>query len=386
MKQALLIPTDNENFLTTNIAGLKFAERLLHLTRKSSISHILILGKKPENFSLERFYFIENEKDFSQLELEEVIVLKNGYLPDLDLLKTLANHRCKTSFTVEDFDSIFLLKLETESVKKFFSENVFESIFDSIDTKIKIATGKLYDISGKEAIKKTTTEMFRSLIKDTEGFMSRHFERKISLSFSKILVHTPITPNQMTIVSIVIGIVGAIMIALQKGTWQIIGSFLFLAHSILDGCDGEIARIKFQESRWGGLLDFWGDNIVHAAIFSAIAWEWYISSKLFLPVTLGFFAVFGTFASATIIYRKTMRTKKEGPLYTSVSGDQEKNKITQIADFLSRRDFIYLVIILAFFQKLNIFLWWTAIGAPIFFFVILFFHITAKDKTAHAEK
>ena len=28
----------------------------------------------------------------------------------------------------------------------------------------------------------------------------------------------------------------------------------------LDGCDGELARLKFKESRWGGLLDFWGDN------------------------------------------------------------------------------------------------------------------------------
>ena len=40
------------------------------------------------------------------------------------------------------------------------------------------------------------------------------------------------------------------------------------AHSILDGCDGELARLKFQESRWGGILDFWGDNVVHSVIFA----------------------------------------------------------------------------------------------------------------------
>src|SRR2546426_3192414 len=41
--------------------------------------------------------------------------------------------------------------------------------------------------------------------------------------------------------------------------------FRSLAHSILDGCDGELARLKFQHSRWGAVLDFWCDNVVHVA-------------------------------------------------------------------------------------------------------------------------
>ena len=52
---------------------------------------------------------------------------------------------------------------------------------------------------------------------------------------------------------------------------QTMGALLFLAHSILDGCDGELARLQFQQSRWGGVLDFWGDNVVHIVIF-ACSW------------------------------------------------------------------------------------------------------------------
>ena len=51
--------------------------------------------------------------------------------------------------------------------------------------------------------------LLRSLIKDTEGFMSRHVERRISLAITRRLVGTRITPNQMTLVSLSIGLLGA---------------------------------------------------------------------------------------------------------------------------------------------------------------------------------
>ena len=59
---------------------------------------------------------------------------------------------------------------------------------------------------------------------------------------------------------------------------QTIGALLFLAHSILDGCDGELARLKFQQSRWGGVLDFWGDNVVHTVIFACMGVGWSLSA------------------------------------------------------------------------------------------------------------
>jgi hypothetical protein len=109
------------------------------------------------------------------------------------------------------------------------------------------------------------------LVKDSEGFMSRHLERKISLAVTRKLVETRITPNAMTLVSLGIGLVGASFFVLPPGPGHVVGSLLFWLHSVLDGCDGELARLKFAESRWGGLLDFWGDNVVHSAVFSAIA-------------------------------------------------------------------------------------------------------------------
>jgi phosphatidylglycerophosphate synthase len=212
--------------------------------------------------------------------------------------------------------------------------------------------------------------LLKSLIKDTEGFMSRHFERKISLALSRRLAATSVTPNAMTLVSVGIGVLGALFFLHPTPASETAGALLFLLHSILDGCDGELARLKFQESRYGGLLDFWGDNVVHVAVFSAMAIGWSRSAGASWPLLLGALAVGGTLASASLVYFRTMASPKEGPLYTSVAA-AGPSRLSRIADALSRRDFIYLVLILSAFGKAHWFLVMAAVGAPIFFLVLV---------------
>ena len=90
------------------------------------------------------------------------------------------------------------------------------------------------------------------------------------MQISRRLAGTAITPNQMSLISIAVGICGGPFFLSSRPLMQTIGALLFLAHSILDGCDGELARFKFQQSRWGGVLDFWGDNVVHTVIFGCM--------------------------------------------------------------------------------------------------------------------
>ena len=65
------------------------------------------------------------------------------------------------------------------------------------------------------------------------------------------LATTGITPNAMTLVTAALGLTAAWLFASPALARQIAGGVLFLLHSILDGCDGELARLKFQESRLG---------------------------------------------------------------------------------------------------------------------------------------
>jgi len=81
-------------------------------------------------------------------------------------------------------------------------------------------------------------------------------------------------------------------------------------------------------------------------------------------------ALAGTLLSASFVYVQTMREKREGPLFSSVSRATD-SRIARLADFLARRDFIYIVVILAALGKAHWFLVFAAFGAPIYFLVLV---------------
>jgi len=214
--------------------------------------------------------------------------------------------------------------------------------------------------------------LLRSLVKDTDGFMARHVERPISLQIVRRLASTAVTPNQITMVSVAIGLLGAPFFLSALWPWQTVGALLFLTHSILDGCDGELARLRFQESRWGGVLDFWGDNVVHIVTFACMAAGWSLSVDATWPLLFGAAAILGNLGSAVLVYWRMMRVKDDSdPLFTSVSAAPDR-RLARLLDAASRRDFIYLVLVLALFGKSNWFLLLAAMGAPVFFFLLVF--------------
>ena len=199
--------------------------------------------------------------------------------------------------------------------------------------------------------------LLRSLIKDTEGFMSRHVERRISLAITRRLVGTRITPNQMTLVSLSIGLLGAPFFLSAEPLHQLIGALLFLTHSILDGCDGELARLKFQESPAGARLDFWGDNLVHVAVFGCMAMGWSQAEASRWPLLLGALAITGTAASAYLVAHRDGAAAAAGPP-------------GRLADAVANRDFIYLVLLLACFGRAHWFLVPVVLGTPIFMMLV----------------
>lgn len=235
---------------------------------------------------------------------------------------------------------------------------------------------RITDVAGLDGAR---SRLLGALIKQTDGFMSRHFARPISIFVSRRIVDWGVTPNQMTIVSMLIGLTGAPFFLSDTATLQTVGALLFVTHSILDGCDGELARLTYRESRLGGILDFIGDNLVHIAVFGCMGWGWYMASDSAWPLYLGISAVVGAAGSALAVYGLTLRAKEvkerstTGPVYTSVAGaGQQSARLTKLLDDLSRRDFIYLVLALSLFGKAAWFLALAGVGAPIFLLLVLF--------------
>jgi phosphatidylglycerophosphate synthase len=213
-----------------------------------------------------------------------------------------------------------------------------------------------FTLVGADGPKAAEEWLLQSLIKDTEGFMSRHVERRISLAITRRLVGTSITPNAMTLVSLAMGLIGAPFFLSSDPLLQVAGSLLFLTHSILDGCDGELARLKFLESPTGARLDFWGDNLVHVAVFACMAIGWSVAAGAAWPLVLGALAVTGTAAAAVLVSRR--------------SAAAPTASTARLAEAVANRDFIYLVVLLACFGRAHWFLTLVALGTPIFMLLV----------------
>ena len=148
-----------------------------------------------------------------------------------------------------------------------------------------------------------------------------------------------------------VGLAGAPFFLSAEPLYQTLGALLFLAHSVLDGCDGELARLRSQQTRLGGLLDFWGDNVVHATIFFFMGLGWSDSSGSTWPVLVGAVASVTTLATAWTVYVRTMRERAGGgPMFTSVVRSKASSA-ARVVDALGKRDFIYLILACAAFGK-----------------------------------
>ncbi len=203
--------------------------------------------------------------------------------------------------------------------------------------------------------------LLRSLIQDSEGFMSRHVERRVSLAITRRLAGTPITPNAITLVSIAIGLAAAPFFLSSSPRQQVTGALVFLLHSIVDGCDGELARLKFLQSRWGAILDFWGDNVVHVAVFGAIGigWAWHVGAAW--PLAVAATSVASTLGAAAMLARHTMSDAMPGGAGSATG---------KLVGALAHRDFIYVIVILGAIGKASWFLVLSAVGTPLFLLLL----------------
>jgi len=97
--------------------------------------------------------------------------------------------------------------------------------------------------------------------KPQDGFVSQFLNRPISRRITRFLVKFPIHPNAWTISIFVLPLIACVFLVRGDYISIVIGAAIFQAFSILDGCDGEIARAKNLESKFGERLDYFCDFV-----------------------------------------------------------------------------------------------------------------------------
>ncbi len=117
--------------------------------------------------------------------------------------------------------------------------------------------------------------LLASAKKSTDGPVSRWLNRPVSLALTRVLLPLHVTPNQITTVVFALGIIAALLIAHGTATrswWELAAAaVLTQLASVLDGCDGEIARIALRGSQFGAWYDTLTDNLRYTAMVVASA-------------------------------------------------------------------------------------------------------------------
>jgi archaetidylinositol phosphate synthase len=96
------------------------------------------------------------------------------------------------------------------------------------------------------------------------------WDQRIARVLVKPLVNSPITPNQLTVVTLAVALVGAGLLAEGSTTYANWGAGVFVLARFMDHFDGELARQKGMTSRLGYYLDYLSGAIGYGALFICI--------------------------------------------------------------------------------------------------------------------
>ena len=96
--------------------------------------------------------------------------------------------------------------------------------------------------------------------------MVRNILRDAALPITWLCLHTQITANQVTLISLVIALIGVSSFALSSNASFLIGSVLLQVWYLLDHVDGQIARYRNTSCLSGRFFDYVTHHLIHGAI------------------------------------------------------------------------------------------------------------------------
>jgi phosphatidylglycerophosphate synthase len=213
--------------------------------------------------------------------------------------------------------------------------------------------------------------LWSSLGSSLDGWVDKYFNRPAGRWLSKILVHTAVSPNQVSVVASLIGFYSAWLFAQGNHRDALWGAILFQVSAIVDCVDGELARVMFKESSIGRWLDIVGDQVVHISIFACIGIGLYRARIEDPLVPLVASAAVGVVLALIVVVRGQMLP--ESPA---------KNRMKKLIDATASRDFSVVLLVLTILDKLSWFLWMTAIGVHVFWMLALGVHLSTQPAAA----
>jgi phosphatidylglycerophosphate synthase len=232
----------------------------------------------------------------------------------------------------------------------------------------------------------------RWLVKPTDGVFAR-MNRRISIPISRQLIKFPITPNMVSLFTLGVSFAAGTSYALG-GYWNtLLGAVLSVCASILDGCDGEVARLKLQATDFGCWLETACDYLYYLFIFAGMTIGLARSSGDRGFGAWGAVLLFGAAATILIAWFERSRLSAKHPeqflaVWQRKAESRSSNPLLYVGrhcEFIIRRCFLPYALLAFALLKLNwLALYMSAIGANFAWIISLYskFAFSSKSRTA----
>ncbi|MCA9472078.1 MAG: CDP-alcohol phosphatidyltransferase family protein [Nitrospirales bacterium] len=333
---------------------------------------LLVVGRAKENQHTDNPGVVFQEEANPETLNTPVVFLDH---PDEGVKKSTEFIRQTASFTAGDMVMLPSRLLGVSGVlhtrgcnplRLALEQAAIEGIIQPVPT----ASSQFRDVRGPHGVQIAERSLYQSLQSlkgGMDGLVDRYVNRKFSGIFTRLFLKLGLTPNMITMVSMVLGLIAAGFFAVGSYQLGVIGALLFQLSVIIDCCDGEVARLTFSESRFGQELDIWADNVVHMAIFAGIASGAYLHGPwegMSLPLWLGLCAVVANMVSLWLVNRA--RFLRSRPQELQRLDESTRSRIEFLLSNVTNRDFSVIILAFACFNILGWFLLIAAFGAWVF--------------------
>lgn len=151
------------------------------------------------------------------------------------------------------------------------------------------------DVDDRGAVGRAERALIERLPKLGDGPISRYLNRPLSARITRRLVVRSVTPNQISVFCFGLSLLAAALFGVGGALPLALGGVLAQFASVVDGCDGEVARLKLRESAFGGWFDAVLDRYSDAFLLFGLSWHVYAAEGSALVLAVGFLAITGSF-------------------------------------------------------------------------------------------
>ncbi len=148
--------------------------------------------------------------------------------------------------------------------------------------------------------------------------------------------YTKFTPNQITIISFILGLSSAYFFLQGDFRNLIIGALLFESSYIVDCTDGRVARLKGLQSRFGGYLDIITDITKYFLITLCLVYGQYLLTNDLSYFFYGYIFIFFEFIDVTHSY--IIRNRSDKKEMGNLLGNNKLSTFVKIKKFIDPND------------------------------------------------